>query len=199
MDFAKLSGLAGECLVARVPAGEQGNQGNLDLLESTDKFQEDPHAVAAGKEAGHDSSLATHRAFDDIHGLAGLDAGFDRQGLFFIKLGPEIADQLIRHGGSVVHERHRRRNEGGGKDVAEGFLDGIPAKEVAGKHGFDEPDPATGGFFLVPDAGGKSFEACSAQVLGGEMFAFGPGTQAPPPKIIGRLRHGIVLGGRHIN
>ena len=184
--------------MARVAAGEQGDEGNLDLLESTDKFQEDPHAVAAGKETGDDSGLAAHRAFDDIHGLAGLDAGFDRQGFLLIKLGAEAVDQLIRHGSSVVHEGHGRGNEGGGKDVAEGFLDGVAAKEIAGKHGLNEPDPAAGGFFLVPDAGRKSFETGRTEVLGGKVFAFGPGTQAPPPEIIGRLRHGTVQGRRHI-
>jgi hypothetical protein len=83
--------------------------------------------------------------------------------------------------------------------VAEGFLDGVAAKEISGKHGLNKPDPAAGGFFLVPDARRKGFEACRAQVLGGEVFAFWPGTQAPPPEVIGGFRHGIVQGSWHIN
>ena len=72
--------------------------------------------------------------------------------------------------------------------MAQGLLDGVAAEEVAGKHGFHEPDPPPGGFFLMADPGGKSLEPGPAQVQRREVLALGTGAQTSPTQIVGVSR-----------
>ena len=157
----------------RVAACEQGDEGNLYLLESTDKFQQNPHAVAARKKLGDDGGLTPHGAFDDIHRFAGLDAGFDGECLFIVELRAKVRNEFVRYCCCIVHEGHGGRNESCGYDMPEGFLHGIAAKKVAGEHRFDIPDAAACGFLLMADPWGKRGKTGGAQVLRGEVLSLG--------------------------
>jgi len=182
--------------VAGVSDTEKGEEGDFDFVGGAEEFEENADALGTREDACDGALLANQGAGDDVHGLTWLNGGGDGDGFLFIHRGAEFGDDVVGDGGAILHEVKHLADESGAGDVAH-LLAAEAGEEVAGEEGFNVPDFATDGFFLVAEAGAERLEAGGAEMVRSEVFRFGlPADDAPFFRAVGRENHGLVENGR---
>lgn len=143
---------------ARIACAEEGEDGDFDLVLIAEEFEEDADALSAWEDSGDDGLLAAEGTGDDVDFFADFDFHGYGDGVVGVDGGAEVSDDGVGDGTEVFHEGEDLGDEGSGGDVAEGGW-GEAGEEVAREEGFDVPDEAADGFFLVAEPWAEGFEA----------------------------------------
>jgi hypothetical protein len=159
-------------------------QGNIDLALLAQPLKQNSDAFAPGEDFGHEGVQSAHCPRGDQYFAANPD--FRGDGSQALPLLPELllklAYQIVGNLREVSAESQHSGYSGGSGDIPQ-FGGQVEAGEaISGKKGFDEPDLAAHGGFLEADPGAENIAQAKhlPQMLGGEMFGFGTGSDDEP-------------------
>jgi hypothetical protein len=163
---------------------------DFDDVGAAEEFEEDFDAFGGGEDLDDFAVHAAKRSVGDFDRVAGEDfwGECDAFGVavFGMRMGlrAEGFDKCGRDGWDFSAKADQSADALGEGDGALHFLEVEFGEQVAGEHGFDPPDFAAAGCFAVSQAWAEDFDCFErAKMLGGDVFAFGLGTDAVPEEV----------------